>query len=61
MRKRKIDREREFYTYLKAVGIACYGRTYERGNWYYFFDLKNGERRYWTNPGEEMKEALKIE
>lgn len=59
--KNKAECEKEFTTYILSVGgIESYGNTYEKGKWYWFFNLKNGERRYWTNLSEESQKLLGI-
>lgn len=45
---------------LNAGGIESYYEMYERGNYYYCFDLNNDTRRYWTNLSEESAEILGI-
>lgn len=58
---KKSEREKEFVDYiLSSGGIDCYGKQYERGHWYWFFNLKNGERRYWTDMSEKSQKILGI-
>ena len=45
--------------HLLEVGVENWCETYERGNYYYCFWLKNGEQRYWTNMSEEHLEEIK--
>ena len=60
--KNKAECEKEFTEHILSVGgIKSYGKSYEKGNWYWFFNLKNGERRYWTNLADENQKALGIE
>jgi hypothetical protein len=57
--KNKAECEKEFVQYILSVGgVKCGGKMYERGNYYWFFDLANGERRYWTNLSEENQKLL---
>lgn len=58
---KKADAEKQFVQQLlDAGGIESYYETYEHGNYYYCFDLKNGTRRYWTNLSDESAEILGI-
>ena len=55
----KADAEKEFVEHILSVGgVKTYGITDDRGNLYWFFDLENGERRYWTNLSEKSQKAL---
>lgn len=57
--KNKAECEKEFVEHIASVGgVKSHGKTYENGNWYWFFDLENGERRYWTNLSEENQKIL---
>lgn len=42
---KKQEAENEFINYINKIGI----KTYEKGNCYWFFNLENGEQRFWTN------------
>lgn len=58
---KKTDVEKQLVQeILNAGGIKSYYEMYERGNYYYCFDLNNGTRRYWTNLSEESAEILGI-
>lgn len=58
---KKAEQEKLFVQQLlSAGGVKGYYVTYERGNYYYCFDLNNGTRRYWTNLSEESAEILGI-
>lgn len=59
-KQKKSYQEQLFIAHLKEIGIKSWGKTYERGNWYWFFDLANGERRYWTNLSKESSNELGI-
>jgi len=59
--KTKVECENEFVKYILSVGgVKVYGCTYEKRNWYWFFDLTNGERRYWKNLSDESQKTLGI-
>jgi hypothetical protein len=58
---KKADAEKIFVGQIKQVGIKAYGKTYERGNWYWFFDLLDGARRYWTNLSDDNARELGID
>ena len=58
--KNKAVCEKEFTEYILPIGIKGYGKTYENGNWYWFFNLKNGAIRYWTNLSEENQKTLGV-
>lgn len=58
---KKADAEKQFIQQvLNAGGIKSYYEMYERGNYYYCFDLKDGSRRYWTNLSEDGAKKLGI-
>lgn len=58
---KKADSEKIFVQeVLKAGGIKGFYEIYERGNYYYAFDLNDGSRRYWTNISEENAKKLGI-
>lgn len=58
---KKAEQEKIFVQQiLDAGGIKSYYEMYERGNYYYCFDLNNGTRRYWTNLSEESAKVLGI-
>lgn len=59
MSKNKAYYEDLFVKHLLEVGVENWCETYERGNYYYCFWLKNGEQRYWTNMSEEHIEEIK--
>ena len=59
MSKNKAYYEDLFVKHLLEVGVENWCETYERGNYYYCFWLKNGEQRYWTNMSEEHLEEIK--
>lgn len=59
--KTKAECEEEFVDMIiDKGGLKSWGETYDNGHWYQFFDLKNGERRYWTNMSDKSKEDLGI-
>lgn len=58
---KKEDAEKIFVQQVKRVGIKDYGQTYERGNWYWFFNLLDGTQRYWTNLSDISAEELGLE
>lgn len=59
---KKAEAEKLFVEELiEAGGVKSYYCTYERGNWYYCFDLNNGTRRYWTNMSDDNLNKLGIE
>ena len=59
--KKKAECEKEFVNEILSVGgVKSYAKSYEKGNWYWFFVLENGIRRYWTNLSEDNQEALGI-
>ena len=58
--KNKAQCEKEFTEYIVSIGIKTYGKTDDKGNCYWFFNLKNGMRRYWTNLSEENQKTLGV-
>ncbi|GMQ60308.1 hypothetical protein AN1V17_47080 [Vallitalea sediminicola] len=59
--KNKAEHEKEFVNHILSVGgIKTYGNTDEYGQTYWFFNLVNGERRYWTNLSDASQKALGI-
>jgi hypothetical protein len=62
---KKADAEKILLEHIKEIGLEGYsrmngeGRTYN--TWYYCFNLKNGEQRFWTNPSDDFKTELGIE
>ena len=61
--KKKAEIEKEFVAEILADGgVDTYGNSYGDGNrhLYWFFNLKNGKRRYWTNLSEESQKILGI-
>lgn len=59
--KSKSEHEKNFIAHIIEIGgIKTYGNTDENGHTYWFFDLVNGERKYWTNLAEESQKALGI-
>ena len=58
--RNKAECERYFTEYILSVGIEDYGKTYDSGNWYWFFNLKNETRRYWTNLSEDNQKLLGV-
>ena len=58
--KNKAQCEKEFTEYILSIGIKTYGKTDDNGNCYWFFNLKNGMRRYWTNLSEENQKTLGV-
>lgn len=61
---KKADAEKNLLEYIKEKGLDWYsitnGEGRKRNSWYYCFNLKNGEQRFWTNPSEEFKTELGI-
>lgn len=59
--KNKAEQEKEFVEQIiTAGGIKSYGITEENGHEYWFFNLNNGGRRYWTNLAEDSQRVLGI-
>lgn len=58
--KSKAECEKEFVQHILSIGLESHGKTYDKGRYYWFFDLKNGERRYWTNLSEENQKLLGV-
>ena len=65
---KKAEAEKLFVEELiEAGGVNSYYFTYERGNYYYCFELNNGTRRYFTNMRDDnlaklgIKEGLNYE
>lgn len=57
--KKKAEWEKEFVQEIKG-NIKTYGCSDEYGNTYWFFSLKNGQQRYWTNLSEESQKELGV-
>lgn len=57
-RMKKEELERRFVNNIKQIGIVSHGTMYNKGHWYWSFELKNGERKYWTDLSEESKKIL---
>lgn len=62
---KKADAEKKLLECIKENGLVGYSKTNGEGrtynNWYYCFNLKNGEQRFWTNPSDMFKKELGIE
>ena len=58
---KKAEAERKWREKLLAVGVECAGCMYDHGNFYWFFKMKDGEMRYWTNPIYETLVMLGID
>lgn len=57
----KAEEERKWREELLAIGVEGGGCMYDRGNFYWFFEMKKGNTRYWTNPSYETLVMLGIE
>lgn len=62
---KKSDGEKILLEHIKENGLASYSKMNGEGrmynNWYYCFNLKNGEQRFWTNPSDGFKKELGID
>lgn len=59
--KTKAIQEKEFVNQIISVGgVKSCGCMEENGKDYWFFDLANGTRRYWTNLSEENQKLLGV-
>ena len=59
--KKKAECEKEFVQELIAAGgVKSYGCMYEHGHYYWFFNLKDGTRRYWTNLSKDNQKLLGV-
>ena len=56
---KKAEQERAFVDMLLEIGIKNYGASDDNGNTYWFFNLEDGQQRYWTNLSEESQKKLK--
>ena len=61
---RTATQEKAFVKEVKGVGIKNYGCMYGEGrarkNLYWFFELSNGQHRYWTNLSDESMKILEV-
>ena len=59
--KKKSEWEKEFVKEVLSVGgVKVCGCMSEGRNFYWYFDLANGTRRYWTNLSEENQKILGV-
>lgn len=59
--KTKAECEKEFVEQVQSVGgVKGYGCMAEGRKEYWYFDLANGTRRYWTNLSEENQKILGV-
>lgn len=61
---KKADAEQKLLEYIKEIGLLGYSESNGEGrhynDYYYCFNLKNGEQRFWTNPSDKFKAELGI-
>lgn len=57
----KAEAERKWREELLHIGVEEAGCMYYRGNFYWVFDMKDGNTRYWTSPSYETLVMLGIE
>ena len=60
MGKSKAKFEDEFIEQIQAAGIEWCSKMYERGLWYWFFMLKDGQQRFWKDLSEENQKTLGV-
>ena len=56
---KKAEREKEFINLLLAIGIKSHGSCDDHGSTYWFFNLENGQQRYWTNLSEKNQKKIR--
>ena len=57
----KSETEKIFMEKILKVGIERYGNCNDNNKTYWFFDLKNGGQRFWTDLSEENQKKLEEE
>lgn len=57
----KAEAERKWREELLRIGVEEAGCMYDRGNFYWFFEMKDGNTRFWKSPSYETLVMLGVD